>query len=134
MNPNAKICNHKDKEEIERLHELRYSNRDIIRELGLVGDFSEQALDRHLNKHYPQLKKHHDKIRLMEEKEIKEAIETHPPIADYLLSDNPEYAKIFLNIYGFCSFSNDFCELISKKTVSDNYEVMEHIKKRIHSY
>jgi hypothetical protein len=127
--PKCKVCNHKDKEEIERLHELGYRNRNIIRKLDLAGDFSEQALGRHLNKHYPVSRKYYNKIRLIEENHIKEAIKTHPPIANYLLDNNSKYADIFLNGYGFCSFGNVFCGLIPKKTVSDNYEVMEYLKK-----
>jgi len=101
--PKCKVCNHKDKEEIERHHELGYSNRDIIRELELNNFFSEQALGRHLNNHYPLSKKYYEKIRLVEEKEIKEAIKIFPAITEYLLDDDPVYANMFLNECGFCT-------------------------------
>jgi hypothetical protein len=126
--PKCKVCNHKDKEEIERLHELGHTNRGIIRELYLEDDFSEMALSRHLRNHYPKSKNYYEKIRLLEEKEIQEAINECPSISKYLLDDNPKYRKMFLNNYGYCIDNCHFCELIPKKQIACCDDVMDQLQ------
>ena len=131
--PKCKVCNDENLDEIHRLHELGCSNRDVMRELSLEGVFSEQALGRHLKKHYPLSKSFHEKQELMNEKVIKKAIEEYKPIADLLLDNDSFYCETFLNDNGYCTLTNDLCYIIPEKKIMYPDEVIEKLKDKYDS-
>ena len=127
--PKCKVCNHEDKDEIERLHELGYSNRDVMRELGLnKSDFTEQSLGRHLNHHYPQSKRYYAKQRLLNEKALQKAFNDNSQLKDFIFDNDDEISFDFLNKRGFCCTGNCLCYLIKPSTYDYGDEVLNSLR------
>jgi hypothetical protein len=122
--PKCKVCNHKEKDDIERLHDLGYTNRNIMRELDLWEDLTEQALGRHLNKHYPLSKKYYAKQRLLNEKALQEAFKYNTQLKNFILDNDDETAMNFLNKKGFCHTSDNLCSLIEPSQSKSGDEVL----------
>jgi len=121
--PKCKVCNHAKKEEIERLHDLGNSNRDIIRKLNITKeDFTEQALGRHLNNHYPISKKHN-------EKEVMEYVEYNNGLKKILLNNSDN--QTFLNEKGYCYDCNKLCHLIPAKQSLMQREVLKSLDSKL---
>lgn len=125
----CKVCNHKDKNEIERLHELGYSNRDVMRELGLTkSDFTEQALGRHLNHHYPLSKRYYAKQRLLNEEALQNVFSDNSQLKDFIFDNNDETTHDFLNKKGFCCTGNCLCYLIKPAAYDYGEEVLNSLR------
>ena len=132
--PRCKVCNHDKRDDIEELRELGYSFNKIIVELGLEGVISEMSLSRHFENHYPNSKKYKEKLALLEEKAILEAIEYYPPIKPYFLEDHDNFSETFFNDYGFCTLNHDLCIIIPEKTILYPEEVLSKLEDKINSF
>ena len=127
--PKCKVCNHENKDEIERFHELGYSNRDVMRELGLTkSDFTEQALGRHLNHHYPLSKRYYTKQRLLNEKALQDAFNDNSQLKDFIFDNDDETSFDFLNKRGFCCTGNCLCYLIKPATYDWGEDVLNGLR------
>lgn len=127
--PKCKVCNHVKKDEIERLHELGHTNRDVMRALELTkDDFTEQALGRHLNYHYPQSKRYYAKQRLMNKQALQEAFKNNSQLKDFIFSNDDETIHNFLNKQGFCCTGNCLCYLIKPATYNYGEEILDNLR------